>query len=123
MTFRALSALTAGPQPEDSDPRRDAGDLRRFMDRRGKITAFPARPRDKLLVLEYLAEQFELGRGYTEREVNELIARHLAFDDVVTIRRELYNMLLIGRKRDGSLYWRVDPSERSAALAAPESEA
>jgi hypothetical protein len=116
MTFRALKGLIAEPQAEGLDLRHEAGDVRRFMDRRGRITVFPARPRDKLLVLEYLAEQIELGRSYSEKEITEHLRRQLAFDDAVTIRRELYNMLLIDRERDGSRYWRIDPQRREELL-------
>lgn len=113
MTFRALKRLVEGIDPDQEDARREAGDLRRFMDRRGRLTMFPTRARDQLLVLEYLAEHFELGRSYTEKEINDIIARHLSYDDFVTIRRELYDHMFLGRERDGSRYWRIDPSERA----------
>lgn len=113
MTFRALKRLIEGINPDLDDARREAGDLRRFMDRRGRITMFPTRGRDKLLVLEYLAEHFEPGRSYSEKEVNDIIARHLSYDDFVTIRRELYDNMFLGRERDGSRYWRIDSSERA----------
>jgi DNA-binding transcriptional ArsR family regulator len=113
LTFRALKRLLEGARPEDHDARQEAGDLRRFMDRRGRITMFPTRSRDQLLVLEYLAEHFEPGRTYNEKEVNEIIARHLSFGDFVTIRRELYDRMFLGRERDGSRYWKIDPAERA----------
>jgi hypothetical protein len=115
MTFRALKRLLAGQPLEEPDARQEAGDLRRFMDRRGRITMFPTRSRDQLMVLEFLAEQFELGRTYTEKEVNSIIARHLSYDDFVTIRRELYDHRFLGRERDGSRYWRIDRKDRDVA--------
>jgi DNA-binding transcriptional ArsR family regulator len=117
MTFRALKRLLNGAQESDQDARQEAGDLRRFMDRRGRLTMFPTKRRDQLLVLEYLAERFELGRMYTEREVNDVIARHLSYDDFVTIRRELFNWKFLGRERDGSRYWRINPAERATESA------
>ncbi|HWQ13575.1 MAG TPA: DUF2087 domain-containing protein, partial [Roseiflexaceae bacterium] len=113
MTYRALKQLFAGQPLEEPDARQEAGDLRRFMDRRGRITMFPTRTRDQLMVLEYLTERFELGRTYSEKEVNDIIARHLSYDDYVTIRRELYDRMFLGRERDGSRYWRIDPAERA----------
>lgn len=115
MTFRALRQRIDG-RPQAEDARHSAGDLRRFMDRRGRLTMFPTRSRDQLLVLEYLAERFELGRIYTEREVNQIIAAQLAHDDFVTARRELFNHMLLGRESDGSRYWRIDPAERERRL-------
>jgi hypothetical protein len=117
LTFRALKRLVSGAD-DDQDARRDQpGDLRRFMDRRGRFTQFPTRARDQLAVLEFIAEHFELGRQYTEREVNEVISRHLAYDDFATLRRELYDRMFLGRERDGSRYWRIDPEERAKHYA------
>ncbi len=114
LTFRALKRLLASEDDAEQDLRQDQpGDLRRFMDRRGRIATFPARPRDQLLVLEFLAEHFELGRTYTEKEVNEVISRYIAHGDFATLRRELYDRMFLGREPDGSRYWRIDPAERA----------
>ncbi|HEY7781705.1 MAG TPA: DUF2087 domain-containing protein [Ktedonobacterales bacterium] len=65
----------------------------------------PAKQRDKLLVLEYLAGRFENGREYAEREVNELLGRWSAAGDTAALRRALYEFRFMNRARDGSRYW------------------
>ncbi len=109
LTFRAVKQiLDPEPRPSDApDLIGDAGDLRRFMDRQGRITQFPVRSRDKLLVLEYVVTRFEPGLSYTEKEVNDVINRQISFGDFVTLRRALVDEHFLGRTRDGSRYWRV----------------
>jgi hypothetical protein len=47
--------------------------------------------------------QFDPGRRYAEREVNEIISR--THDDYATLRRELVDARLLARERD--VYWLV----------------
>jgi hypothetical protein len=83
-------------------------ELRRFMNREHRLTQFPTREYDRHLVLRYIAGRMTAGRDYTEREVNDLIASAITFDDFVTIRRALFNAGYIGREKDGSRYWLID---------------
>jgi hypothetical protein len=58
-------------------------------------------------------------RELNERAVNEYLARFNAFNDPVTLRRELVNMKLLWRTKDGSVYRKlaaVPPDEVSAFL-------
>jgi hypothetical protein len=50
--------------------------------------------------------QFEAPRRYTEKEVNAVLNVHHTFGDQATLRRELINMQLLGRKDDCSEYWK-----------------
>jgi len=50
-----------------------------------------------------LVEEFEPGRTYTEREVNQILVD--LHDDVATLRRDLIGHGLM--QRDSGLYWRV----------------
>jgi DNA-binding MarR family transcriptional regulator len=113
LTLHALQRMLAGsaadiatPQPEQSAYPRE---LKRFLDEHGRATAWPTKRRDQLLLLEYLAAQFELGRDYTEKEVNAVLIEHMhpIFKDYAIIRRELYSYRYLDRERDGSRYWRV----------------
>ena len=116
LTFRAVQHLVAsgGGSTGIANARADQpGDLRRFMNRQGRITTLPARPRDMLLVLEYLASHFEPGRFYSEKEVNTLISQHIAFPDVVSVRRALCDYRVLDRTRDGARYWRAQPGAAS----------
>jgi hypothetical protein len=50
--------------------------------------------------------QFAAHRSYTEKEVNAVVNAFHIFGDQATLRRELVNMKLLGRKSDCSEYWK-----------------
>lgn len=60
--------------------------LRNFV-RDGKLTTIPAARKQRVIVLQYLLEQFDPGRTYPEREVNDLLGGF--HEDFATLRREL----------------------------------
>lgn len=78
--------------------------LRNFLDTNGKLTAFPAKRKMKIYCLFYLAQKFEEGRDYSEREVNDLLLNWHTFGDPATLRRELYDFHFLDRSRDGKAY-------------------
>jgi predicted transcriptional regulator len=114
-TAHALERLVSGeetritPAAETVDETQPQ-ELRRFLDRSGRLTLWPpAKQRDKLLVLEYLASFFEPGRRYSEKEVNELLLLHSVVRDQAALRRALYEYRFMNRTRDGSQYWLSGP--------------
>ena len=77
--------------------------LGRFV--RGEtLRELPARPAPRAIVLRWLAERFEPGRRYAERDVNELLRRSHA--DHALLRRCLVDHGLL--ERDHGVYWRPD---------------
>ncbi|MEO6891654.1 MAG: DUF2087 domain-containing protein, partial [Ktedonobacteraceae bacterium] len=115
LTARALEQLVSGenlwttPVTEAHDETLPQ-ELRRFLDKSGRLTMWPpARQRDKLLILEYLASFFVSGRIYSEQEVNELLLLHSTFKDSAALRRGLYGYRFVNRTRDGSQYWLIGP--------------
>ena len=58
----------------------------------------------KIYCLFYLAEKFETGKDYTERQVNDLLLSWHTFADPATLRRELYEYHFLDRSRDGKIY-------------------
>ena len=70
----------------------------------------PKKRQVQLAVLKRLGGLFEVGREYSEPEVNEILRAHLAFSDYVLVRRELIEAGVLGRTRDGRRYWRETPS-------------
>jgi len=77
--------------------------LRSFFDEDGRLRTIPAQRKKRLIVLERIAEAFEQGRTYSEREVNLVIADF--HDDFCTLRREMVDEHLMTRE-DGK-YRRV----------------
>ncbi len=81
-------------------------ELRRFLDKNGKLTTWPvAKQQDKLLILEYLVTFFEPGRVYSEKEINELLLLHSIGKDAAALRRALYEFRFVNRTTDGAEYW------------------
>lgn len=70
----------------------------------GKLKSIPVQQKKRKIVLEKIAEKFQLGKLYSEREVNIIIADF--HDDFCTIRREMieFNML----ERENNIYKLVD---------------
>ena len=85
---------------------RDAAYRKRVIEsffENGKLKSIPAQRKKERIILEEIAKAFELGRIYTEREVNIIIADF--HDDFCTIRRDM-----IGEKimdRENGKYWLI----------------
>jgi hypothetical protein len=68
-----------------------------------KLKVFPSKEKQKIVVLTQIARQFETGKRYTEKEVNQIIKEIYA--DYVTIRRFLVDYGFLDRTRDCKEYW------------------
>ena len=68
----------------------------------GKLVHLPRKRSKRLLVLDQLAQQFEPGVHYSERQVNRTLRRF--DDDVATLRRYLVDDGFLDRA--GGEYWR-----------------
>lgn len=79
--------------------------LGRYFDAEGNlvIKTFPAREKRKIIILQYIAAQFQPNEQYTEKQVNAILSRY--YDDIATTRRYLIEYGLMDRKTDGSAYW------------------
>jgi hypothetical protein len=87
-------SLGAGPE--------QASVLRNFM-QDGRLARVPVQRAKRRSVLDLLAQQFEPGRRYPEREVNAVLARF--HPDYAALRRFLVDEEFLER-REGS-YWRA----------------
>jgi hypothetical protein len=85
--------------------------ISQFLDSEGRITQLPQKFKPRLAVLAYLAEKFEQGCFYSERQVNEICDRWHTFGDYFVLRRELVDYNFLNRERDGSRYWRPRSEE------------
>lgn len=75
-----------------------------FFDENGQLKQYPSKRPVREIVLCRIAEKFEYGRDYTEKEVNQMIKEQIAFSDIETIRRALFDHDFLNRERDGSRY-------------------
>jgi uncharacterized protein (DUF952 family) len=76
----------------------------RFLDANERVNQWPAKHKDQMLVLEYLASKFKPGTSYSEAEVNDLLKKWRTFGDWPLLRRELFDRGFLDRKPDGSDY-------------------
>lgn len=100
-----LASLADSAKDED-----DREILKHFFDGQ-RLTTIPSTRKKLMAVLRWLADQFEFGRRYTEKEVNAIITHH--HDDYATLRRELIGYELLRRER--GIYWRPEPDEDTAS--------
>jgi hypothetical protein len=69
--------------------------------RDGRLVQFPTGETRKQVILGYIAERFDSGRTYTEREVNDILKGFA--DDYATIRRALVDRQYLNRHQ--GVYW------------------
>ena len=94
----------SAPPDEPSDRARDA--VLRAFTRDGRITAMPVKWSKKLILLDLVAQAFEPGRAYPERDVDDILRGY--YDDWVTLRRYLVDAGMLDR--ENGYYWRIGGS-------------
>ena len=74
--------------------------IRTFI-KQGRLVQFPSQYKKQQVVLEYIAKEFEPGKKYSEREVNQIL---LDFnEDVASLRRGIIDMKIMEREK--GVYW------------------
>jgi len=76
------------------------------FDASGRLVRLPNKLSVQQMTMWALWTQFAAHRKYTEKEVNAVANAFHTFGDQATLRRELVNMKLLGRKSDCSEYWK-----------------
>ncbi len=78
--------------------------LGRFLDPAGRLHTVPTKQKYKAVIDIHLASLFTLDRIYSETEVNAIITDVVA--DFASFRRELIDIGLMSRSKDGREYYR-----------------
>lgn len=111
MAKRLLEEETLPEVAKDLDRKAyDREVLKNYLNEDGTIRQLPTNRRKLDVVLRYIAEHFDFGKTYSEKQVNEVIGT--LNEDISGLRRDLISVGFMGRKKDGSEYWRVKPMER-----------
>ena len=76
--------------------------LANFLDADGRLHTIPTKHAKLLVVLDHLAQQFEPGQTYPEKDVNDVLTRF--HPDYAALRRYLVENQFLTRQ-DGH-YWR-----------------
>lgn len=96
----------ARPEPVDessSDAKRERV-LRAFF-RDGRLRSIPAAHGKRQIVLDVLAQDFEPGVRYSEKQVNLIIGKR--HPDAAALRRYLVDDGFLEREGGGGSYWRA----------------
>jgi hypothetical protein len=96
-----LATMRAAPPPEAGAVDDDDKVLRSCF-RDGRLVRIPVKRAQRLLVLDRLAQEFEPGTRYSERQVNAALRRF--HDDVAALRRYLVDEGMLDRAKGE--YWR-----------------
>jgi len=99
-------AVASAPEQTDGQQRREEAYRQKVIKaffEYGRLRAIPVQRKKKLICYGVIAERFEPGRVYEEKEVNAIISP--VFEDYCTIRRDLIGEGIF--RREGSRYVRV----------------
>ena len=69
-----------------------------------KVSKWPKKTAEKLLVLKHLYTKFDTEKTYSEKEINQILDEWHTFEDSAVLRRALVDQGFIFRKKDGSEY-------------------
>ena len=81
-------------------------DTTSFINSDGIVFRWVKKEAEKEAVMQYLQTKFEVGKHYTEREVNDILKMWHSFNDHALLRRELFDRKYLERTADCREYWR-----------------
>ncbi len=79
--------------------------IKDYSRRDGSLKTLPSQRKKLEAILRYVVKAFDVGKRYSEKQVNEILARYN--EDTATLRRELVGFGLMKREGGGGEYWRV----------------
>jgi len=79
--------------------------IKDYSRRDGTLKTLPSQRKKLEAILRYVVKAFDVEKRYSEKQVNEILARYHA--DTATLRRELVGFRLMQREGGGGEYWRV----------------
>lgn len=113
-------ATAAEPAPPEAAPAADMARCTRavrLFDTSGVLARWPTRRNQQILCLWMLWSRIPAGESFTEKAMNAVLNRWHGFGDHALLRRELVELGLMSRTRDGRDYRRIEqppPPELSA---------
>jgi len=78
--------------------------IRDYVRKDGSLKTIPAQRKKLEAILRYVVKAFEVKKKYSEKKVNEVLAKYN--EDTASLRRELVGYGLMKREGGGGDYWR-----------------
>ncbi|AYD00831.1 DUF2087 domain-containing protein [Neorhizobium sp. NCHU2750] len=103
-----LPDMPADMQPDMQPDEKRVMHTLRVFDRAGRITRWPGKRSQQQLCMWYLWSKIPRGRSFSEREIGDFLNTLHLFGDPALLRRDLFDLGLVTRNRDGSNYRRVE---------------
>lgn len=101
-----MSHTTAEPEPQANERR--VMHMLRVFDRDGRIIRWPGKRSQQEHCLWFLWSKIPRGRMFSEREISVFLNGLHLFEDAALLRRDLFDLGLVTRNRDGSDYRRIE---------------
>jgi hypothetical protein len=80
----------------------------RVFDSEGQLVRWPGKRSQQELCLWFLWSKIPRGTSYSERGISELLKTFHTFGDPARLRRDMFDLGLVRRNRDGSDYRRIE---------------
>lgn len=106
LDFNLLSEITVMSKSDDTEEQRELNYKKKILDNfmvDGVIKTMPTQRKKRNVVIEYISREFENGREYPEKEVNEIIKKY--HYDFCLVRREFIIEKLF--TRDNGIYTKI----------------
>ena len=84
-----------------------------FVDAEGRIIAVPKQEKKYLVLLRHVIQAFTPEVRYTEKQVNQILARF--HKDTARLRRSLVEYHFMAREGGGGKYWRLERDHQSSS--------
>jgi hypothetical protein len=101
---RQVLARSHAPAPEYEGDEFEVKTLRAYLSRDGTLKAIPTQHKKLMVILAYLAKNFEPGVQYPESQVNQTLRKY--HEDSAALRRYMVDNGLL--RRDKGIYWRAE---------------
>lgn len=106
-TVALVATMPAVQDEPQADEMRVMRTLRVF-DGEGRIIRWPTKRSQQELCLWVLWSKIPAARSFSEREIGDVLNTLHLFADAALLRRDLFDLGLVTRKRDGSDYRRIE---------------
>jgi hypothetical protein len=101
---RQVLARSHPPAPEYEGDEFEVKTLRAYLSRDGTLKAIPTQHKKLMVILAYLAKNFEPGGKYPESQVNQTLRKY--HEDTAALRRYMVDNGLL--RREKGIYWRAE---------------